>query len=232
MPPSIADISTRVVKCAKCPQLRAYCAEIARVKKRAYRDMPYWGKPVPCFGDPRARVVLVGLAPGAHGSNRTGRMFTGDGSGNFLFPALYRAGFASAPTAVDSSDGMKLRDLLITAAVRCAPPANKPTPSEQRNCFPYLVQEFLALERMRVVIGLGAIGTKAAAEGLRASDFQFERPLVFGHGAESVATNGSRAITLIASFHPSQQNTNTKKLTVPMFDAIFARANAILSASP
>lgn len=229
---SIAAISRSVVRCTKCPQLRVYCAEIARVKKRAYRDLPYWGKPVPSFGDARARVVLVGLAPGAHGSNRTGRMFTGDGSGNFLFPALYRAGFASAPVAVDSSDGMKLRDMLITAAVRCAPPANKPTPGEQRNCFPYLVQEFLALSQMRVLVGLGAIGTKAAAEALRACDFTFERPPVFGHGAEAVAKKGSRRVTLIASFHPSQQNTNTKKLTAPMFDAIFTRANALLSVSP
>lgn len=232
MTESIAAISRRVVACAKCAELRTYCAEIARVKKRAYRDLPYWGRPVPAFGDASARVVLVGLAPGAHGSNRTGRMFTGDGSGNFLFPALFRAGFASQPTAVDARDGMELRDLLITAAVRCAPPANKPTPGEQRNCFPYLVGEFLALQRMRVVVGLGAIGTKAALEALRAGGFAFASVPKFGHGAEAVATKGARSITLIASFHPSQQNTNTGKLTAPMFDAIFARANAILREGP
>lgn len=198
------------------------------MKKRAYRDLPYWGKPVPSFGDSNARVVLVGLAPGAHGSNRTGRMFTGDGSGNFLFPALYRAGFASRPAAVDKRDGMQLRDVVITAAVRCAPPANKPTPEEQRKCFPYLVEEFEALERMRVIVGLGAIGTKAAIAALRAIGFEFQNAVKFGHGAEVIATRGRRRVTLVASFHPSQQNTNTGKLTQAMFDAIFARANAIL----
>ena len=232
MAKNVASISRRVVACTRCPELRTYCAQIARVKKRAYRDLPYWGRPVPSFGDARARVVLVGLAPGAHGSNRTGRMFTGDGSGNFLFPALFRAGFASQPAAIDRRDGMQLRDLFITAAVRCAPPGNKPTPAEQRNCFPYLIEEFDALERMRVVVGLGAIGTKAAADALRAAGYLFESGLKFGHGAEAVAANGTRRVTLIASFHPSQQNTNTGKLTAPMFDTIFERANAILSASP
>ena len=232
MAETIAGISRRVVACAKCPELRAYCTEVARVKKRAHRDLPYWGRPVPSFGDPDARVVLVGLAPGAHGSNRTGRMFTGDGSGNFLFPALYRAGFASRPTALDKRDGMQLHDLLITAAIRCAPPLNKPTPEERRKCFPYLVQEFEALEKMCVVVGLGAIGTKAASDALRAGGFQFERALKFGHGAEAVAARGKRRVALIASFHPSQQNTNTGKLTAPMFDAIFTRALALLSASP
>src|SRR5690348_14532934 len=157
-------VSRAVVKCTKCPELRTYCRQVAAEKKRAYRDWTYWGKPVPAFGDPNARVVLVGLAPGAHGSNRTGRMFTGDSSGDFLYPALHRAGFASQSSAISRDDGMDLHDCLITAAVRCAPPQNKPTPQEIRNCFPYLVREFKELTRMQVIIGLGAIGTKAAVD--------------------------------------------------------------------
>ena len=142
---SLRRIEAAVIRCERCPELRAYAAKVARERKRAHRDCTYWGKPVPAFGDPRARVMLVGLAPGAHGSNRTGRPFTGDASGNFLYPALYRAGFASQPHAVDRNDGLRLHDCLITAAARCAPPQNKPTPRELRNCFPYLVEEFDAL---------------------------------------------------------------------------------------
>ena len=154
----IQAINREVVQCRKCPELRAYCAQVAAEKKRAYRDWTYWGKPVPSFGDPAARIVLVGLAPGAHGSNRTGRMFTGDASGDFLYPALHRAGLANHATALSRDDGMELRDCFITAALRCAPPQNKPTPRELQNCFPYLVREFAALENMQVIIGLGAIG--------------------------------------------------------------------------
>src|ERR1700691_417795 len=138
-------LQREIVSCERCPRLVAYRAEVGRVKRRAYRDWDYWAKPVPGFGDPRARLLLIGLAPGAHGSNRTGRMFTGDASGDFLFPALYRAGFTSQPNAVDASDGLQLRDCIITAAGRCAPPANKPTPQQLRNCFPYLLEEFDAL---------------------------------------------------------------------------------------
>jgi uracil-DNA glycosylase len=217
-----------VVRCRRCPELRAYTAQIARDKKRAHRDCDYWGKPVPGFGDARARVMLVGLAPGAHGSNRTGRPFTGDASGGFLYPALYRAGFASQPDAIDRHDGLLLRDCFITAAVRCAPPHNKPTPHELRNCFPYLVEEFDALRRLRVAVALGAIAHTAILRLLREQDFILSGSLAFAHGAELAATRGKRTITLVASYHPSRQNTNTGKLTVPMFDAIFRRANELL----
>ncbi len=227
---SLDRIARSVVRCTRCPELRAYIAEVAREKKRAHRDCTYWGKPVPAFGDARARLMLVGLAPGAHGSNRTGRPFTGDASGNFMYPALYRAGFASQPSAVDRNDGLELHDCLITAAVRCAPPRNKPTPRELRNCFPYLLEEFDALPRLRVVVGLGSIGFHAALAMLRDRGFGIEpaKP-AFAHGAEAVASSGARKIVAIASYHPSRQNTNTGKLTVPMFDAIFRRAGAILA---
>lgn len=226
---AISAINREVVRCTKCPELRVYCEQIAAEKKRAYRDWTYWGKPVPAFGDPSARVVLVGLAPGAHGSNRTGRMFTGDASGDFLYPALHRAGFATQAAALSADDGLELRDCYITAALRCAPPQNKPTPAELQRCFPYLVREFAALERMQVVVGLGAIGTKAAIDALKANDYMIEpQRWKFGHGVEIVAAKGKRAIAIIASFHPSRQNTNTGKLTAAMFDAIFTRANALL----
>lgn len=225
----LESIEARVVACTRCPELRAYCAQVASVKRRAYAQHAYWGKPVPGWGDAHARIVLVGLAPGAHGSNRTGRPFTGDASGDFLYPALYRAGLASQPAATSREDGMKLRDAFITAAVRCAPPKNKPTPSEMRNCFSYLVEEFEALERMRVVVGLGAIGFNATLAALRASGFAVDpdRPK-FGHGVEVLARNHRRTVTAIASYHPSRQNTNTGVLTTPMFDAIFARASALV----
>ncbi len=172
--------------------------------------------------------MIVGLAPGAHGSNRTGRPFTGDASGAFLYPALHRAGFASQPEAIDRHDGLKLHDCIITAAARCAPPKNKPTPQELRNCFPYLLEEFDALPRLRVAVALGSIAFAALSKLLRERGFAFD-PGRFAHGAELAAENGRRSIVVIASYHPSRQNTNTGKLTVPMFDAIFSRANAILA---
>src|SRR5580704_2731601 len=175
-------LNRQIVACHKCPRLVEYRAEIARVKRRAYRDSEYWGKPVPGFGDPHARVLLVGLAPGAHGSNRTGRAFTGDASGDFLYPALYRAGFASQPKAIDRHDGLELKDCIITAAGRCAPPDNKPTPQQLRNCFPYLLEEFDALPTLRVMIGLGRIGFEAITKILQHRGFTFERKPVFGHG--------------------------------------------------
>lgn len=215
--------------CTRCPELRAYCAEVARTKKRAYIDEEYWGKPVPPLGETTARVMLVGLAPGAHGSNRTGRMFTGDASGDFLYPALHRAGFASQPQATGIDDSLTLRDCFITAAGRCAPPLNKPTPQQLRNCFPYLLDEFDALKALRVMIGLGSIGFDAVLKVLRERDFKLDplRPK-FGHGTEVRATDGDRTIVAIASYHPSRQNTNTGVLTIPMFDAIFDRANSAL----
>lgn len=222
-------VQRAVVRCTKCPELRAYCKQVAVEKRRAYLDWTYWGKPVPAFGDPNARVMLVGLAPGAHGSNRTGRMFTGDASGDFLYPALHRAGFATQPSAVSADDGMELRDCLITAAVRCAPPQNKPTPQELRRCFPYLAREFEQLANMQVVIGLGAIGTKAAIDALKTNDYDIEPARWrFGHGVEIGAQKSFRRVSVIASFHPSRQNTNTGKLTAQMFDRIFTRANELL----
>lgn len=236
---SIERIERNVTACTRCPELRAYCAQVAREKKRAYADWTYWGKPVPALGDPKARVMLVGLAPGAHGSNRTGRMFTGDASGNFLFPALYRAGFASQPTATDRNDGLVLHDCFITAAARCAPPQNKPTPQELRNCHPYLLEEFDAMPQVRVMVGLGKIGFDAAARVLRDRQFTFATKPIFGHAALFEARsprkdggrkggNDERTLFLLGTFHPSQQNTNTGKLTVPMFDAIFKKAKSLL----
>jgi uracil-DNA glycosylase len=228
---SLKSINNAIVACKLCPELRSYCAQVAREKRRAYADQPYWGKPVPAFGAADARVMLVGLAPGAHGSNRTGRPFTGDASGDFMYPALYRAGFASQPNASDRDDGLQLLDCFITSAGRCAPPKNKPTPQQLRNCFPFLLDEFDALPNLRVMIGLGSIGFDAIVRVLRERGFAFATPPVFGHATETVATNGKRRITVLASYHPSRQNTNTGKLTAPMFDAIFARAKALLTSA-
>jgi uracil-DNA glycosylase family 4 len=227
----IGAIERRVVACRRCPELRAYCSEVARVKRREYRDETYWGKPVPAFGDPAARVLVVGLAPGAHGSNRTGRMFTGDASGVWLYRALHRAGFANQSEQRDRADGMVLKDLLISAALRCAPPGNKPTPGQLRNCAPFLDEELAALDGLRVVIALGAIGMRAAVGALRANDFALARAPAFAHLAESSAERaGSRhAVTLLASYHPSRQNTNTGVLTEAMLDAVFARARNLLA---
>jgi uracil-DNA glycosylase len=224
----IAAIQRRVVRCERCPELRAYTARVAQERKRAHRECEYWGKPVPAFGDSHARIMIVGLAPGAHGSNRTGRPFTGDASGAFLYPALYRAGLASQPYAIDRNDGLVLHDCLITAAARCAPPKNKPTPRELQNCFPYLLEEFDALGRLRVLVALGSIAFTSVLKLLRERDLEFE-PVHFAHGAELRAAKGRRRLAVIASYHPSRQNTNTGKLTVPMFDAIFARAKELLS---
>ncbi len=186
---SLESIERAVVKCTRCPELRAYTARIAREKKRAHAGSTYWGKPVPAFGNDRARVMLVGLAPGAHGSNRTGRPFTGDASGDFLYPALFRAGFATQPRAVDLGDGLQLVDCLITAALRCAPPQNKPTPQQLRNCFPYLLEEFEALSRLRVIIGLGSIGFLAILKVLRERGWSLDPPKpAFRHAGEVVAT--------------------------------------------
>ena len=226
----LENINRRVIRCTRCPELRTYCAGIARDKKLAFRDWRYWGKPVPSFGDPNAQVLLVGLAPGAHGSNRTGRPFTGDGSGGFLYPALYRAGFASQPSAISRDDGLLLRDCFITAAVRCAPPANKPTPAQLRNCAPYLTEEFEALGQVRVIVALGAVAQRAVLDMLRDLSFEIDpRRPTFGHGAEATATGSGRSVTVVSSFHPSRQNTNTGKLTVQMFDRIFERAKALLA---
>ncbi|HUV69363.1 MAG TPA: uracil-DNA glycosylase [Terracidiphilus sp.] len=223
--PSLTALNARIVSCQLCPRLREHCAEVARVRRRAYADWDYWGKPVPSFGDEQARVLALGLAPGAHGSNRTGRPFTGDGSGDFLFPVLHEAGFASQPRATSRDDGMKLTGLWISAVVRCAPPANKPTPEEQRNCAPWLDQEMALLRNLCVVVCLGRIafdGLLAYAHCTGALPTP-SRP-IFAHAAEYTLPSG---LIVIASYHPSLQNTNTRKLTHPMFLAIFKRARKL-----
>ena len=231
--PTIETIERRVVACRKCPELRAYCAEIGRVKKRAFLDQSYWARPVPGWGDPAARLLLVGLAPGAHGSNRTGRVFTGDGSGEWLYRALHRAGFASRPNASHRDDGLTLNDTFITAAVRCAPPGNKPTPDQRANCAPYLRQEFAALTNLCVVVTLGKIADDAV-HGLvkEIGTYRGERES-FAHLRETlVDLPGRSGVTVLASYHPSRQNTNTGVLTESMLDAVFSRARALLGPSP
>ncbi len=214
-----------VIACTRCPRLVAYREEIARVKRRAYRDCEYWGKPVPGFGDPHARVLIMGLAPGAHGSNRTGRPFTGDASGNFMYPVLYETGFANQPTATDRNDGLKLHDLYITAAVRCAPPDNKPLPTELVACSVFLDRELAGLEDVKVVVALGKIGFDAylnyqKRRGLLTS----KREYLFGHGLTYPMPDGK---VLLASYHPSNQNTQTGKLTRAMFLKIFQQAREL-----
>jgi uracil-DNA glycosylase len=222
---TLAALNARIVACDRCERLRPYCAEIARVKRRAYMEFEYWGQPVPSFGDENARVLVLGLAPGAHGSNRTGRMFTGDGSGDFLFPVLHEAGFASQPSAIARDDGMKLSDLWISAVVHCAPPDNKPTPEEQRNCAPWLDEEIQLLRDLRVVVCLGKIAFDGfIGHQLRAGNMKSRAGLKFGHGEEYELPSG---LTLIASYHPSLQNTNTGKLTRAMLLGVFRRAREL-----
>jgi uracil-DNA glycosylase len=224
---SLQELNARIVKCNLCPRLRAHCTEIARVRRRAYAEWEYWGKPVPSFGDPRARVLALGLAPGAHGSNRTGRPFTGDGSGDFLYPVLHEAGFASQRRAVSRDDGMKLHGLWITSVARCAPPGNKPTPEELRNCAPWLDEEISLLTNLRVVVCLGRIAFDGLLAHLRRAGVDGMPPrssFAFAHGAEFPLPNGW---TAIASFHPSLQNTNTGKLTAEMLLAVFRRAREL-----
>jgi uracil-DNA glycosylase family 4 len=225
---TLAALNRAVVACELCPRLRRHCERVAREKKRAYLDQDYWGRPVPGFGDPRARVLLVGLAPGAHGANRTGRMFTGDSSGDWLYEALHRFGFSSRPASVSRNDGLELRGCWIGAAGRCAPPGNRPSPAELERCRPYLAAELRLLARVRVVVTLGRIGHEAF---LRASGWwerlpARERP-AFAHGAECELPDGR---ILLASFHPSRQNTNTGRLTRTMWHAVFARARALADA--
>jgi uracil-DNA glycosylase family 4 len=198
---------------------------VAEKKRRAYLGFEYWGRPVPSFGDPRARVLFVGLAPGAHGSNRTGRPFTGDGSGDFLYPLLHRTGFASQPRATHRDDGMALRDARITAVVRCAPPGNKPLPEEIANCAPFLDEEIAALAELRVIVCLGKIGFDGVVNHLvRTGQIARRGELVFGHGVEYAIPGGR---WLLASYHPSLQNTNTGKLTAGMMLEVFRRARKL-----
>lgn len=221
---SIDALQDLITTCRLCPRLVEWRETVAREKVRRFADQEYWGKPVPSFGDPRARLLVLGLAPAAHGGNRTGRIFTGDRSGDWLFRALHKAGFANQPLSVDRHDGLRLRDCYVTAAVRCAPPDNKPLPQENANCRPYLLRELELLKRLRVIIALGRFAFDAAIDSVGLLDPEPKRPQ-FKHAAELDLSGG---VTLIASFHPSQQNTFTGKLTEPMFDRVFARAKKIL----
>ncbi len=223
---SLETLNNTIIACRRCPRLVAYREQIAREKKRMYRGEDYWGRPVPGWGDANARLYIVGLAPAAHGGNRTGRVFTGDSSGDFLFGALYRAGFANQPTSVSRDDGLKLRDVYIGAAARCAPPDNKPTPQEFANCFPYLAREFELLKNARVLLGLGAIGFNAILKLLASHNIALPKPIPkFGHNALYHIDTYS----VIGTYHPSRQNTNTGKLTVKMFDAVFETAKRALA---
>jgi uracil-DNA glycosylase family 4 len=228
---TLADLEAEIVACRACPRLVAWREQVATEKRAAYRDEEYWGRPIPGFGDSRARVLLVGLAPAAHGGNRTGRVFTGDRSGDFLFASLYRTGFANQAESVRLGDGLALRDAYIAAAVRCAPPANKPTPAERDACLPFLVRELHLLSRVQVVVALGAFGYEATWTALRAAalpgvELPARRPK-FGHGIEVPCGR----ITIVGTFHPSQQNTFTGRLTPAMLDAVFARAAQLKSAT-
>lgn len=228
MPSAAAQLealNARIVACERCPRLRSHSAEVARVRRRAYAAWDYWGRPVPSFGDPAARVLALGLAPGAHGSNRTGRPFTGDGSGDFLFPVLHEAGFASQPKATSRDDGMRLKDLWITSVARCAPPGNNPTSEELHNCASWLDQELKLLRNLRVAVCLGRIAFDGLlAHALRAGVIASRSGYEFAHGAEFTLPNG---LQTIASFHPSLQNTNTGRLTRAMFLSIFRRARKL-----
>lgn len=218
----LRGLNAEVVACTRCPRLVVYREMIAREKRRAYLDWDYWGKPVPGFGDPNGRVLILGLAPGAHGSNRTGRPFTGDSSGYFMYPVLHKTGFANQPNATHRGDGLKLKDAYITAAVRCAPPDNKPAPQEIANCAPFLDREIDGLKKVRVVVALGRIGFDSYLNYLkRHGQLASKAPYVFAHGAKYEMPDGR---ILLASYHPSNQNTNTGKLTEKMFTDIFRAA--------
>jgi uracil-DNA glycosylase len=220
----LLELEREVISCRRCPRLVAWREEVARVKRASYAGEEYWGRPLPGFGDPGARVLVLGLAPAAHGGNRTGRIFTGDRSGDWLFGSMYRTGFANQPTSVSRDDGLTLRGAYVTAAVRCAPPANRPLPSERDNCLPYAVRELSLLESVSVIVTLGSFAWDAALRVTRALGEPVPRPRPkFGHGATAEVGR----FTLLGSFHPSQQNTFTGKLTEPMIDAVFERAKQL-----
>ena len=221
----IQSVQERIVGCEQCSRLRDYCRQIGETRRKAYRDQEYWARPVPGFGDPHARILVLGLAPGAHGANRTGRVFTGDGSGDFMYPVLHELGLASKPVATHRDDGLKLRHLWIASVVRCAPPGDKPTPAEIRSCSAHLTDEVDALPRVRVVVCLGKIAWDGyLAHLLNASVIARRSEYKFGHGAEYTLPNGLR---LLGSYHPSLRNTLTGRLDRPMFLRIFVRARQL-----
>ncbi len=223
---ALTVLNKEIIACTRCPRLVEYRQKIGREKRRAYRDWDYWAKPVPGFGDPKARVLILGLAPGAHGSNRTGRPFTGDGSGNFLYPVLHQAGFASQPTATHRDDGLQLSGAYITAAVRCAPPANKPSPDEIANCADYLDREFAALKNVKVIVVLGKIAFDAYLNHVkRHGQIKTKSAYTFAHGQRYKMPDGR---TLLCAFHPSLQNTNTGKLTERMLLDVFRTAKKLV----
>ena len=225
MASALQVLNSEIVTCTRCPRLVIYREQVGREKRRAYRDHEYWARPVPGFGDPHARILILGLAPGAHGSNRTGRPFTGDASGKFMYPILYKYGLASQPSAEHRGDGLKLIDCYITAAIRCAPPDNKPLPSELANCAPFLDRELALLKQLKVVVALGKIGFDAYLNHLqRTGIVQTKAAYLFAHAANYQMPNG---VVLLASYHPSNQNTATGKLTAEMFEQIFREAKRI-----
>jgi uracil-DNA glycosylase family 4 len=229
---TLAAVRARIVACRRCPELRRYCAQIARARKREFAHEVYWGKPVPSIGRADARVLIVGLAPAAHGGNRTGRMFTGDGSATWLARALFETGFATQPTSKHRDDGFELIDAFMTAALRCAPPKNKPTPRQIANCTIHMRAELDLLPRLHVVVGLGKIGFDIAYDRLRERGYAVDgasgRPRFSHDAAYTLRAEGRSDLTLLASYHPSRQNTNTGKLTFAMLRSVFARARKLI----
>jgi uracil-DNA glycosylase family 4 len=221
---NLDDINARIIECRRCPRLVAWREEVALNPPARFAGQHYWARPVPGFGDPRARVLIVGLAPAAHGGNRTGRVFTGDRSGDFLFAALHRTGFANQPTSLARDDGLRLDDLYVAAVNRCAPPANKPSPTERDNCLPYLAAEIVALDRLRVIVCLGAFAWDGALRALAATGHEARPRPHFAHGTQAQVGR----YVLIGSFHPSQQNTFTGRLTPRMLDEVFAAARTAI----
>jgi uracil-DNA glycosylase family 4 len=225
----LTQLQESIVTCSRCSRLRDYCQGIGETRRKAYRDQEYWAKPVPGFGDPQARILVLGLAPGAHGANRTGRPFTGDGSGDFMYPVLHELGLASKPKAVSRDDGLKLRKLWIGSVVRCAPPGDKPTPQEVRNCGEHLAAEVAALPKISVVVCLGKIAWDGyLAHLLQQGIIERRSAFTFGHAVEYLLPNG---ITLLGSYHPSLRNTNTGRLNRPMFAHVFLRAMELIGAA-
>jgi uracil-DNA glycosylase family 4 len=226
----LRHINRQIISCGRCPRLRAYCARVAADRKAAYRHETYWGRPVPGFGDPQARMLIVGLAPAAHGANRTGRMFTGDSSGDFLTRALHRAGLANRSTSRHRDDGLVLTGVYVGAAARCAPPANRPTPEELDNCRPYLAAEVAALSQVAVIVALGRIAFDAVLRALGDDGAPVRPKPPFEHGR--LYRFGRGRPVVVASYHPSRQNTNTGRLTARMFDDVFRRARRLTRPKP